>query len=179
MPLRGPVHVCIPPHASLQAEVFSRVIALGGIVGTFGPAVGGLFYGKLGPTFPALGPSLVGGALGLFAVACTAAFLPETRPAGYLGGQTGHALPPANDVEDGADGAGPAAGAKPQGLLAVVCQRPLPLAIFLRSVLGCVQFGYLDVVPLWAIASEGAGGLNFQVPAAPLRLSLTARPRIR
>ena len=53
---------------------------IGSVVSILGPSVGGFSYGRLGPTFPALAPSLIGCALAGMGVAAALAWLPETKP---------------------------------------------------------------------------------------------------
>jgi len=65
---------------AMQPVVWSYVFATGSVVALLGPAIGGWTYAALGPRFPALPPSLVGGAIGATAVAVNVAWLPETKP---------------------------------------------------------------------------------------------------
>lgn len=143
-----------------QAQVFSWVISAGSIVATLGPALGGFTYAKLGSTYPALPPSLIGSGLGVTAIVTTLCWLPETRP-GQPGksGSTTSTTADSSASTKGAPDAVSTPTATPPSLWALLCLRPMPLAVILRAGHGLALFAVFDVVPLWAIASVGSGGL--------------------
>ena len=145
-----------------QAQAFAYIIAVGSIVGTVGPAIGGWTYGALTSSFPALAPSLVGTGLGLLAFAVDYAWLPETRPQrrmdSSIGSERSLSENPVKQravcADDTAGGAG-----EELSLLRVLCKRPFPLALLLRAGNGMAIFAVWEMIPLYSIATRQAGGL--------------------
>ena len=113
-----------------------------------GPAVAALLYNKI-PRYPALAPSLLGACLALVAILLGSAWLTETK-------QPGYAL--VGDDE------------QPSEISSDVQSTLFAKGVFLRFALGFATFAAFDTIPLWAIASLKAGGLD--LTRAHLALSL-------
>ena len=169
----GPI--CAEVGGPRSSLLLGYVFGAGGVINLVGPAVGGLAYGYWGrrpEDHPALLPSLIGAALG--ATACAAAWLwvPETLPSAAAGADDNErrANTPSSEEADAADAAVAAAEAAEEAAEArreaiadlgtALRAPPLPAIIALRTGIGLAAFASYDVVPLWAIASARAGGLN-------------------
>lgn len=165
--------------AERQSEVLALIFSTGPLVGSLGPALGGLLYGTLFPSLPALSPSLVGAAIAVLGIAAMRCWMPRiSQPAAKQQASTTEltaAVAPASTSADGGDGGGgeedsereSAADAdaatddapRAPSLCAVLCSHPLPLVCLVRSGCGCIIFGMFDCVPLWLVASRDVGGL--------------------
>ena len=167
--------------AERQSEVLALIFATGPLVGTLGPALGGLLYGTLFPSMPALSPSLVGAAIAVFGIVAMRCWMP--RPSQLAAAEkqsttsttelTAAVAPSGGDGDGGGSGGGDkdtehdstadAMAAddapRPPSLCAVLCSHPLPLVCLVRSGCGCIIFGMFDCVPLWLAASRDVGGL--------------------
>ena len=99
------------------------------------------------PAYPALAPSLLGAGIALVTLLLGFFWLFETRaakPAGYvIAGSEDKA------VEEAVEPA-------PSSLRS----RPFITSVLLRFCLGGVSFASFDAIPLWAIATASAGGLD-------------------
>ncbi len=124
-----------------QAQVTAWVLSFGGVINLTGPAVGAFTYNSLGGgRCPALAPSIIGSAMA-FVTVLTSAALPGPRKKPQL-----------------ARGARTKAPRRSVCSL-ILCSSMLRL-VLVRAGCGLLMFGVFDVIPLWAIASEAAGGLG-------------------
>lgn len=170
-----------------QARLIGYVFGAGGVVNLLGPAVGSFSYGLgprgLGARYPAMTPSLIGAALAAVAALLAYAWLPETKPVaaaaatGPVNNNDGRSFG-GNDLEgrsksDGDDGWDDAA-APSISLSSAMAQAPMPAVLALRSGIGFAAFAAYDVVPLWAIASAGAGGVSLPQHSLGILLSVAA-----
>jgi len=124
--------------ASRQNRVNGYTLTGGTFCQLSGPAVAALLYNKI-PRYPALAPSLLGACLALVAILLGSAWLTETK-------QPGYAL-----VGDDAE---------PDQVSSDVQSTLFAKGVFLRFALGFATFAAFDTIPLWAIASLKAGGLD-------------------
>ena len=136
--------------ASRQNRVNGYTLTGGTFCQLSGPAVAALLYNKI-PRYPALAPSLLGACLALVAMLLGSVWLTETKAPGYA--RVGDAEEP--DVRVSSD----------------VHSILFAKGVFLRFALGFATFAAFDTIPLWAIASLKAGGLD--LTRADLAITLT------
>lgn len=167
----GPI--CAEIGGDRQAQLLGYVFGAGGVINLVGPAIGGFTYGACVPLFPALVPSLIGCVIGSVATLMAWAWLPETRPQlppvapAPTAARSVTCPDPTLAASKGAAAAATKAGAPPtpptpprEGptLWSMMRAPPMPAVIVLRTGIGLAAFASYDIIPLWAIASRGAGG---------------------
>ena len=179
----GPI--CAEIGGPRQAQLLGYVFGAGGVINLLGPAIGGFTYGACVPYFPALVPSLIGAVLGVVATLMAWAWLPETRPQlppvapapapAYAAAARSVTCPdptlaaskraapapsPASfpAAVSATDDAPPPRAPRGPSLWSMMRAPPMPAVIALRTGIGLAAFASYDVIPLWAIASAGAGG---------------------
>ena len=148
-----------------QAAVLSRVIAAGAIFGLIGPAIGGWTYASVPACPPALPPNLIGAGL----CACTSVLVHLWIPT-HPGGAASSTRTSAAAVAGSKVGGGGSRGST----FAALCTPPLPLIIMHRTLSGLYMYVWWDVFPLFAIASEGVGGLTLDHAALGTLISCAA-----
>lgn len=123
--------------ASRQNRVNGYTLTGGTFTQLAGPAVAALLYNKI-PAYPALAPSLLGALLAFLAIGLGTLWLTETKEPGY------------SLVGD----------EQPEPHVSDIHSALFMRGVFLRFALGFATFASFDTIPLWAIASTRAGGLE-------------------
>lgn len=128
-----------------QNAVTAYMMAAGSMVQLVGPAFAALLYGCGSAKYPALAPSLFGGAFATFVLGLGLAWLPETleqRTYEVVGDNKTHRVEGTRSWR------------------ALVCgNHNFVVAAWLRFATGSCLFAMFDVLPLWAISSIRSGGL--------------------
>lgn len=124
-----------------QNTVLAYTMSSGSLIQLVGPGVAAVVYGTGFRAYPALMPSLLGFGLACVTILLGVAWLPETK---YNVDED--SLPPKQSDDTSA-------------LSRLCSNRSYVTGVVLRVFLGVVLFATFDVLPLWAIASLGSGGL--------------------
>ena len=118
-----------------QAHVFAQVLGAGTAMAVMAPSLGAFAYGSLGTQFPALGPGIIGLAIGAIATLACYLWLPADAP----------------KQEASVSSTTPSGGAP--SVRSALGKHPLPLITLLRALNGWVLFAVGETNPLYFIGS--------------------------
>jgi len=143
---------------AMQTRVTGIVMGAGSFVQLVGPALGGWTYGAV-PEFPAAVPSMLGTLLACIAMAACCRWMPwdvgSSEPKRSVEGVVGDAEAPGEYCYS-------------------AMGWPMPLILVMRFLgPGITAFSMFELLPLWAISSEGVGGLALSEEELGLFLSRT------